>query len=462
MAEVFSNDMVAHVWAQMNKDSGDSNNGQFYFRGPRLYSYGSHFVAGFIDREGRAWMNGDSYSLTTSKHMSYAWRAVSHRKSFRIPSLTGIVGAIESLGDKSRAAFVKRELSAYMDSHWRSFPADSEAGAILWAGVSPRGSWEAEYARLEAKAAKAAKRAAAANKRAGLALAREVAAIPLDMVRLRMIQVAMAASDWDKERKLKAAVGYYQEAHKGSAPGKTRAAVWARVKLARELAARLARHSSAAFAKRRGAIATLRRIWAGDYGGAATPLNYALAERQAIREALEAHGPAELRAKAAARLDYLAGEIERLEREQEAARMAEQEAERLAWLADSPDAPRRAYHLKDERGGALIRATGVELDGCRVIAGTLETSQGATVPLSHAVRAFAFVRAVRERGEAWERSGSGPRVGHFQIDRVDSSGDFVAGCHRINWNEVERLARELGVWYCPATALETVSEGEGE
>lgn len=452
----YSNDMVAHVWAQMNKDSGDSNNGQFYFRGPRLYSYGSHFVAGFIDVEGRAWMNGDSYSPTTSKHMSYAWRAVSHRKRFRVPSLTGIVGAIESLGDKSRAAFVKRELSAYMDSHWRSFPADSEAGAILWAGVSPRGSWAAEYARREAKAAKAA----TANKRAGLALAREVAAIPLDMVRLRVIEVAMSANNWDKERKLKAAVSYYQEAHKGSAPGKTRAAVWARVKLARELAARLARHSYAAFAKRRGAIAMLRRIWAGDYGGAATPLNYALAERQAIREALEAHGPAELRAKAAARLDYLAGEIKRLEREQEAARMAEQEAERLAWLADSPDAPRRAYHLKDERGGALIRATGVELDGCRVIAGTLETSQGATVPLSHAVRVFAFVRAVRERGEAWERSGSGPRVGHFQIDRVDSSGDFVAGCHRINWNEVERLARELGVWGCPATALETVSERE--
>ena len=49
----YSNDMVAHVWAQMNKDSGDSNNGQFYFRGPRLYSYGSHFVAGFIDAKGR-------------------------------------------------------------------------------------------------------------------------------------------------------------------------------------------------------------------------------------------------------------------------------------------------------------------------------------------------------------------------------------------------------------------------
>ena len=458
----YSNDMVAHVWAQMNKDSGDSNNGQFYFRGPRLYSYGSHFVAGFIDAKGRAWMNRDSYSPTTSKHMSYAWRAVSHRKSFRIPSLTGIVGAIESLtdGGHGRAAWIKRELESYFATHWESFPADSEAAAILWAGVSPRGTWAAERARREAKAAKAAKRAAAANKRAGLALAREVAAIPLDMIRLRMIQTAMAASDWDKERKLKAAVSYYLDAHRGSAPGKTRAAVWARVKLARELAARLARHSSAAFAKRRGAIATLRRIWARDYGGAATPLNYALAERQAIREALEAHGPAELRAKAAARLDYLAGEIERLEREQEAARMAEQEAERLAWLADSPDAPRRAYHLKDERGGALIRATGVELDGCRVIAGTLETSQGATVPLSHAVRAFAFVRAVRERGEAWERSGSGPRVGHFQIDRVDSSGDFVAGCHRINWGEVERLARELGVWDCPATALEMVSEGE--
>lgn len=459
----YSNDMVAHVWAQMTKDSGDSNNGQFYFRGPRLYSYGSHFVAGFIDAKGRAWLNGDSYSPTTSKHMSYAWRAVSHRESYRVPSLTGIVGAIEAAtaGDKSRTAWAKRELSAYFDSHWESFdPAgrNGEAGAILWRAVQPRGEWAKEWERRKAKAARNAEKAAKAAKAAGLALAREVAAIPLDMVRLRMIQAATAARDeWARERRLSDAVSYYREAHRGSNPGKIRAAVWERVKLAKELAARLNRNSSAAFAKRRGAIATLRRIWAGDYG-APDALNAALAERQAIREALEAHGPAALRSKAAARLDYLASEIERLEREREAARMAEQEAERLAWLANDPDGPRRAYHLKDERGGALIRATGVELDGCRVIGGTLETSQGATVPLAHAVRAFAFVRAVRERGEAWTRNGSGPRVGHFQIDRVEPSGDFVAGCHRINWNETERLARSLGVWGCPATAL----EGEAE
>lgn len=450
----YSNDMVAHVWAQMNKDSGDSNNGQFYFRGPRLYSYGSHFVAGFIDDKGRAWMNGDSYSPTTAKHMSYAWRAVSHRTSFRIPSLTGIVGALESLGDKSRAAFVKRELTAYLATHWRAFPADSEAGAILWAAVSPRGSWRAEYARRDAKAAKDsainAKRAA----RLALAHAKEVAAIPLEMVRLRMIQTATNASDWSKERDLEAAVRFYRDAHKGSKPGPVRVALWERVKLAKELAARLGQFTGKRHAKARGAIATLRRIWAGDYGGAATPLNYALAERQALNAALVAHMPPALRNRAETRLEAVQADINRLEAEAAALAYAAMQADCDAWRAGER-VERNRYALKDSEGGALLRAYGVELDGCRVVAGTLETSQGATVPLSHAVRAFGFVRSIREAGQAWEANGRSIRVGHFTIDRVEPSGNFVAGCHRINWQEVERLARELGVWDCPADALES-------
>lgn len=450
--KVMENSMVAHVWAQGNQDEGRSNNGQFYFVGPVIYSYGSHFVAGVIDAGGRHWINSDSYSPTTAKHMSYVRRAVPGR-AFAVPSLTGIYRAIQDMGDKSRAAWVKRELESYLAKHWRSFPADSEAGAALWAAVSPRGVWAKEYARRDAKAAKEAARNAKAAARHAIAHAREVAAIPLDMVRLRMIQTATGATDWSKERDLKAAVRFYQDAHKGSAPGPVRVALWERVKLAKELAARFLKLSGKAMAERRGAIATLRRIWAGDYG-ASGALNYAIAERQNLDKALRGSTPPALREKARVRVAWLDSEIARLETEREAARMAEQAAERAAWLANSPDAKRSAYHLKDERGGALIRATGVEMDGCTVVAGTLETSQGATVPLRHAARVFAFVRAIRERGEAWEANRAAPiRVGHFTLDSVAPSGDFVAGCHRIHWPETERLARELGLWDCPATAL---------
>lgn len=143
-------------------------------------------------------------------------------------------------------------------------------------------------------------------------------------------------------------------------------------------------------------------------------------------------------------------EAEQRERERE--RYERAQAFRAAWLAGERE---RGYsadggRLSDETGGALIRATGVERDASgAIVGGTLETSHGADVPLAHAVKAFRFVKLVRERGETWRKNGRTIRVGHYQIDAIDAGG-FTAGCHRINWAEIERLARELGVLDVPA------------
>ena len=94
----------------------------------------------------------------------------------------------------------------------------------------------------------------------------------------------------------------------------------------------------------------------------------------------------------------------------------------------------------DDNGGAYLRVKG----------SNLETSQGATVPLAHAVRVFRFVKLCREAGTPWQRNGSTLRVGHFQVDSVDAQGNFRAGCHRINWSEVERAAAQAGVLNEPA------------
>lgn len=143
-------------------------------------------------------------------------------------------------------------------------------------------------------------------------------------------------------------------------------------------------------------------------------------------------------------------EAEQRERERE--RFAKAAEFRRAWLAGERE---RGYsadggRLSDETGGALIRATGVERDASgAIVGGLLETSHGADVPLIHAVKAFRFVKLVRQRGETWRKNGRTIRVGHYQIDAIDSGG-FTAGCHRINWAEIERLARELGVLDVPA------------
>jgi hypothetical protein len=81
----------------------------------------------------------------------------------------------------------------------------------------------------------------------------------------------------------------------------------------------------------------------------------------------------------------------------------------------------------------------------RVQGDTLETSMGARVPLADAIRVFRAVAACRAKGVGWKRNGETLPVGHFQVDLIAPSGDFVAGCHRIGWPEVERLAGKLGL-----------------
>ncbi len=71
----------------------------------------------------------------------------------------------------------------------------------------------------------------------------------------------------------------------------------------------------------------------------------------------------------------------------------------------------------------------------------LETSRGATVPLESARLAFRFCQSKRESG--WHRNGETFQVGDFQIDSVSNLG-IIAGCHRLDWQEVERFAKAQG------------------
>lgn len=98
---------------------------------------------------------------------------------------------------------------------------------------------------------------------------------------------------------------------------------------------------------------------------------------------------------------------------------------------------RRTYDtIHDENGGAYLRVRGDKL----------ETSLGATAPLPEAIKVFRFVKRCRDRGESWRRNGETLPVGQFQVDEITPVGDFRAGCHRINWPEIERAAKAAGVW----------------
>lgn len=204
------------------------------------------------------------------------------------------------------------------------------------------------------------------------------------------------------------------------------------------------------------------------------------AEPWAARRGFElAPALAEKAARIAARARELVPAIEaaadkyRTEAEREAAARREAERAEAARIAAMPADEKRAAwqageletrHVRDLEtvSGPILRAIAPEIDGCKVTGGTLETSQGATVPLRHAFRVFQFVALCRAERKAWQPGGTwGPgaiRVGHFALDRVDSSGDFVAGCHSIKWPEIEALAVRLGVADCLATLPEVTAE----
>ena len=72
--KVWPRDQVAHLWANRSQDEAREPSGNFYFTGPSIFSYGSHFlIARFVDMgDGRTLLleRAGGYSPTTSKHQT--------------------------------------------------------------------------------------------------------------------------------------------------------------------------------------------------------------------------------------------------------------------------------------------------------------------------------------------------------------------------------------------------------
>ena len=92
-------------------------------------------------------------------------------------------------------------------------------------------------------------------------------------------------------------------------------------------------------------------------------------------------------------------------------------------------------------GGALLRVKPGAPD-------TLETSQGAEVPMEHAARAFKLWARVVSKvpPEGWQRQANSTEglVGAFKIDAIDKQGTIKAGCHTIHAREVKGFAARVG------------------
>jgi len=136
-------------------------------------------------------------------------------------------------------------------------------------------------------------------------------------------------------------------------------------------------------------------------------------------------------------------------------------------------AAEKAEQTKREREEALVRQQELitkwragKYSGClydvpamlRINGDEVVTSRGARFPVSHAKRALAFVRKIRESQQAYVRNGHTIHLGPYALDRIEPDGTFRAGCHVVSWEEIEHIASALDSVPPSATAIDPTSE----
>jgi Ni/Co efflux regulator RcnB len=144
-----------------------------------------------------------------------------------------------------------------------------------------------------------------------------------------------------------------------------------------------------------------------------------------------------------AELDQLRGRVKEWEKERARLEQEFRAKEERRKKAQQRKAKRQAQEaIQRWKAGENVRVPYFGEEAyLRVVGDTVETSQGAIVPLSHALRIVPLVRS----GVPYQHNGHSVHIGHFRIDSIDEKGNVRAGCHFITRQEIERIATELKV-----------------
>ncbi len=107
---VFPTDEIAHLWAHKTQDKARNPQGNFYFEGDTIYSYGSHFpIASHVTHKGRRGVNitTRSYGPTTGKHINLVRQAIPLslvRLALHDPRITRLQGRNEHISNVQQRA----------------------------------------------------------------------------------------------------------------------------------------------------------------------------------------------------------------------------------------------------------------------------------------------------------------------------------------------------------------------
>jgi hypothetical protein len=480
MATVFNNQMVAHVWAQNNQHYGRSNNGQFYFEGPCLYSYGHHFMVGAIMPNGLAIMvhPSDSPSITTTQHISEARSAVRHRRVAFLRGLNSeryshnhnayaLAGLAAPLAPASYKSGGRKTLLAHLRSAECADMGREDLAAILDA-IGSKADPDNVLSAAKKKAEARRLRREREIQRGRLSIAREALESSPDGFAagyLHKSDARRAATHLNRAWKAAKAAGWSK---------KRLDALRAREKALRARADYLEEHGERERRRasrqhyRDGTRDSIRRVRALR-GSLSTAEAFDRGSDEA-RKMLAQHLRSALRIRPLSypggrvnmALDAMAAAVreaaDRRRRLTQARREAAEREAFEAWLAGDPQRlSLLPYKFRtDPQGSPYLRAVDVRRDDTgQIVGGRLETSMGAEVPLTRAIKVFRFLKLARERARrmgvadtarVWHRNGERVPVGAFEVEAVYGDGAFKAGCHTVSWRQVERLAKELGVF----------------
>lgn len=461
---VFDSRMTAHIWAQGTQPYGQNSNRQFYFDASILYSYGTHYAVG-IRLSDITLLNSDRNSLTTEKHKSYARQAVNGDHAY-IPELTGIVSDVSYLSNNPNTPkdnYKRVNIARYLQKNiLRLFSVNFGTGkiglyderefraALILFNMAGLGKTEKQLLAYRAKIHAAAIKAENAKIKSATKAAYEKALQfykdldvhknralnGYDPKRAHYVSRKGAESNWPnrtlEHEYLKEQIKFFDAAICGLC--NKHAAKAAKIKLAiKELRA----------AQKVAKAKVLKTVALADFAGLVEEFKtqyqadiwninlWQVTAQRLLEHKRLANRPLVL-VKIQSAIDKALKERDELQAELEKARFEKQAKDRADWLSGGNN----RVHFSDENGGAMLR----------IVGDRLETSHGAHVPLADAVKVFRMVKLVKARGQGWTRNGATLPVGYFQVDAIKPSGDFIAGCHKINWPEIERVAKLHGLF----------------
>lgn len=102
-----------HIYANPRSERDYGKAGNISFDGPMAYSYGHYAIGRIIDYKKRlALVQSENYSMTTAKHISYLYSALSHYERLFVPDLGTHWGKMNDLTHAINVGYFKSKYDA--------------------------------------------------------------------------------------------------------------------------------------------------------------------------------------------------------------------------------------------------------------------------------------------------------------------------------------------------------------